>query len=127
MNQDKTSIAYLKQLLYNFNLFDMGIERENLEIEKDAEGIKRRIFLDPLNFSKNALREIIKFQMQSESPREIIIEKRTSIFFISAQSLKKAKSLLTEERKYYLDFWAEEMHQADTVIIQESKLQNKLK
>lgn len=99
----------------------MSVERENLKIETDIENGKSRMLIDPVSFTVESLREILRYQIYSQDPREILIVRRGHALYVPFTSIRKARTLFGEKRRYFLNKMAEEMYQADTVILQEPK------
>lgn len=76
------------------------------------------VHLDPVCFRIPALREIVRFQMFSEDPREIIIITRNGNLYITPNFLRDARRYYGQERSDFLDDIAHEMSRAEEVIIQ---------
>lgn len=74
--------------------------------------------LDPVCFSISALREIVRFQIFSEDPKEIVIIRRNKGLCILPDILRSARRYYGQERRDFLDDIAYEMSKAEEVIIQ---------
>ncbi len=94
-------------------------EREqSLEIEESADCQTQKVHFDPFYFSRGALREIIRYQIFSDQPKEFVIIGKGSTSFIPPNSLRDARRYYAGERREFLDLLAEEMINAERVILQ---------
>ncbi len=93
--------------------------------EKKGIGIQRRgkiiqsVVIDPLNFSKQALTEMVGYQIFSRKPKEIIVSTRGKrAAFFTPESLRSARGYSEKKRTKYVDELATEMRDSDLVIFQ---------
>lgn len=82
--------------------------------------------LDPICFTRSAFREIVRFQMFSEDPREIMIISNNESLCISWNFLRDARRYYGQERRAFLDYIAGKMVRSERVIIQIPPLAEKL-
>lgn len=102
-------------------------EREqSLTLEQSTDGCVKAVHLDPVCFRRSALREIVKFQMFSKDPREIIINTRNGSLYITPNFLRAARRHYGQERRGFLDDIAYKMSRAERVIIQTPRRQETL-
>lgn len=102
-------------------------EREqNLTLEQSTDGRVNAVRLNPIFFSWSVFREIVRYQIFSENPREIVIMARGKSLYISPNTLKDTRSHFKEEGRDFLNYVANRMIRAHRVIIQIPRTAEKL-
>lgn len=93
--------------------------RQDLEVERSANSqAPYSIDFNPFYFKRSALREMIRWQMFSDDPKEFIIVGENYISLISPKLLKNARKHKGDERREFLHSLAEEMWNAERIILQ---------
>lgn len=92
--------------------------KQNFEIEESIDYETLRVDFDPAYFRRSALREIIRYQIFSDQPKTFIIVGKNFTTFISSNSLRDARRHKGNERREFLDLLAEEMFEAERVVLQ---------
>lgn len=105
----------------------MPEKEQGLMVEQSTDsGRVSAVRLDPIFFTRAAFREIVRFQMFSKDPREIIIITRDRNLYISPDSLRSGRKYYGQERRDFLDGIADEMGRAEKVIVQIPRATEKL-
>jgi len=103
------------------------LEREqNLTLEQSIDGHVNAVRLNPKYFSIPAFREIVRYQIFSEDPREIVITARGKSLHIYPNTLKDVRSHFKEEGRDFLNYVANRMSKSRRVIIQIPRAAKKL-
>jgi len=104
------------------------LEREqNLTLEQSTDGRVNAVRLNPIFFSRSAFLEIVRFQMFSEDPKEIlIISKKRKSLSISSAFFRSARRYNVQDESDLLNNLANRMAKAHRVVIQIPRTAEKL-